>query len=54
MNAGISALIREGYILEGALRGLAQDEENPDTLIIDVEIKVPYPCNYIKLTIISE
>ena len=54
MNAGISTLIREGYILEGALRGLAQDEDNPDTLIIDVEIKVPYPCNYIKLTIISE
>lgn len=54
INAGLSTLAKEGYILEGALRGLAQDEENPDTLIVDVEIKVPYPCNYIKLTIISE
>lgn len=54
MNSAISTLIREGYILEGALRSLAQDEDNPDTLIIDVQIKVPYPCNYIQLTIISE
>ena len=54
INAGLSTLAKEGYILEGTLRGLAQDELNPDTLIVDVEIKVPYPCNYIKLTIISE
>lgn len=54
INAGLSTLATDGYILEGSLRGLAQDELNPDTLIIDVEIKVPYPCNYIKLTIISE
>ena len=54
INAGLSTLATDGYILEGSLRSLAQDELNPDTLIIDVEIKVPYPCNYIKLTIISE
>lgn len=54
INSGLSTLVSDGYILEGALRSLAQDELNPDTLIIDVEIKVPYPCNYIKLTIISE
>ena len=28
--------------------------EIKDEDVIDVEIKVPYPCNYIKLTIISE
>lgn len=54
VNSALSTLIKDGYILEGALRGLAQDEDNPDTLIVDVEIKVPYPCNYIQLTIISE
>lgn len=53
INAAFSTLIAEGIILEGALTTLAQDEFNPDTLIVDVMIKVPYPCNYIKLTIVS-
>lgn len=53
INATFSNLVADGIILEGALLSLAQDEYNPDTLIVEVSIKVPYPCNYIKLTIVS-
>lgn len=54
VNSAFVNLISEGYITEGSLVALYQDEYNPDCLIMEVQIKVPYPCNYIKLTIVSE
>jgi len=29
-----------------------QDEGAPDTVLIDVTLDVPYPCNYIRLTLV--
>jgi hypothetical protein len=30
---------------------LIQDEANPDTLLLEISIDVPFPCNRIKITI---
>lgn len=39
-------------VLEGfTLDRLIQDVDRPDGLIIDCLLKVPYPCNYIRLTL---
>lgn len=54
IEATFASIIADQILVEGALSSIAQDEYNPDTLIVEVTIKVPYPCNYIKLTIISE
>lgn len=54
VNSAFATLIQEGWIIEGSLVALYQDEYNPDSLIMEVKIKVPYPCNYIKLTIVAE
>jgi hypothetical protein len=35
------------------LKELLQDENRPDTVIIEVEVEVAYPCNKIKVTIVS-
>lgn len=53
INAAFQTLIDEGVILSGALISLMQDENNPDTLLVEVRIEVPYPCNYIRITIVS-
>jgi len=48
----LSFLAENGVILGGELNNIIQDTDNPDTVIIDVTIDVPYPCNYIRLTLI--
>lgn len=53
-NVAFTSLVSEGYLLSGSIDQLYQDTNNPDTLIMEVTIQVPYPCNYIKLTIISD
>lgn len=54
VDATFADLVASGILLEGSLTSIAQDVNNPDTIVLEVVIKVPYPCNYIKLTIISE
>ena len=41
-----------GAILGATLNRIAQDTSQPDTILIDVTLDVPYPCNYIRLTLI--
>lgn len=46
-------LEEEGKVVSGAeLNNLIQDENNPDTVLIQVSIDPLYPCNYIVITII--
>lgn len=45
-------LVRENVIKDFKVIQVRQDEINPDTLYIDMEIKVLYPVNYIKVTLI--
>ena len=48
-------MVQEGWILETSqITSVAQDINNPDTLIIEAKVDVPYPCNYIKITVIAD
>lgn len=54
VEAGLASLVANNIIISGSLTSIKQDEDNPDTLLIEVSINVPFPCNYIKLTIVVE
>lgn len=46
-------LVEQGKVLAGAeLNNLVQDEDQPDTILVDVSVEVLYPCNYIRITLI--
>lgn len=45
-------LAESGVIIGGDLNNIVQDEAAPDTVLIDVTLDVPYPCNYIRLTLV--
>ena len=50
---GQLAFLREaGILVGGDLNNLIQDSTAPDTVLIDVTLDVPYPCNYIRLTLV--
>jgi hypothetical protein len=50
---GMLEFLKDNGILNGAqLNNIIQDPENPDTVMIDVTLDVPYPCNYIRLTLV--
>lgn len=44
-------LVENGIILGGELNNLIQSKDEPDTVLIDVTLDVPFPCNYIRLTL---
>ena len=49
---GLSSFLREHGVLIGAtIDNIIQDENAPDTVLIDIVLDVPYPCNYIRLTL---
>lgn len=48
----IDFLSGAGVIIGADINNLIQDADNPDTVLIDVTLDVPYPCNYIRLTLI--
>lgn len=40
-------------VLNGSnLNNVVQDKTTPDTVLIDVTLEVPYPCNYLRLTLV--
>jgi hypothetical protein len=39
-------------IIGGDINNILQSAEQPDTVLIDETLDVPYPCNYIRLTIV--
>lgn len=50
---GLLGFLKESGILIGAhVNNLIQDASAPDTVIIDITLDVPYPCNYIRLTLV--
>ncbi|MCX8074096.1 MAG: hypothetical protein N2749_00720 [Clostridia bacterium] len=51
LSSALSQLTNDGVIISGVIKSLAQDVNNPDTLLVEVEILPPYPCNYIKITL---
>lgn len=48
----LSFLQESGVIIGGDLNNIIQDKTAPDTVLIDVTLDVPYPCNYIRLTLV--
>lgn len=52
---GCFNLLFRKNVLNGAnLISILQDQDNPDTLLIDLSILPPYPCNYIDIKILVE
>ena len=51
-NSAISELIQMEYILSGSIISVSQDALNPDSIIVEILIDVPYPCNSIEITIV--
>lgn len=45
-------LVEVGVLIGFNLNNLVQDEDNPDTVLVDVLIDPPYPCNYIRITLV--
>jgi hypothetical protein len=48
----LSFLVETGVLIGANLNNIIQDESAPDTVLIDVRLDVPYPCNYIRLTLV--
>jgi hypothetical protein len=45
-------LTESGVLIGGSLNNIIQDENSPDTVLIDCTLDPPYPCNYIRLTLV--
>lgn len=48
----IGFLVDTGVLLGGSLNNIVQDENAPDTILADITIDVPYPCNFIRITLV--
>lgn len=48
----LGLLIETGVLIGANLNNIIQDEESPDTVLIDVTLDVPFPANYIRLTLV--
>jgi hypothetical protein len=44
-------LADSGVLIGSQLNNIVQDTTAPDTVLIDVTLDVPFPCNYIRLTL---
>jgi len=41
-----------GVLIGSNLNNIVQDESAPDTVLVDITLDVPFPCNYIRLTLV--
>jgi len=48
----LNFLIDAGILIGAEVSTIAQDANNPDTLLISIVCEIPYPCNYIRLTLV--
>ena len=48
----LSFLQENGVIIGGDLNNIVQDTDNPDTVLIDTTLDVPYPCNFVRLCLV--
>jgi len=50
---GLGSFLRENNVVIGAdVNNIIQDADNPDTVLIDITLDVPYPCNYVRLVLV--
>jgi hypothetical protein len=53
VGQGILAFLADNsIIIGGSLNNIVQDESAPDTVLVDVTIDPPYPCNYLRITLV--
>ena len=45
-------LVETGVLIGLTLNNLVQDEDARDTVLVDCTLDPPYPCNYIRLTLV--
>jgi hypothetical protein len=45
--------VQSGVVNSASLKSVLQDESAPDTVLIEVEVAPAYPCNKIRITIVS-
>lgn len=50
-NGVIDNAIQQGILVDGSVTDIAQDEANPDSVLVSVSVLPPYPCNYIDIVI---
>lgn len=48
----LNFLIESGVLIGADVNNLIQDSSAPDTILVDVTIDVPFPANYLRLTLI--
>lgn len=50
---GMLQFLQDNGIINGfTLNNIIQDPTNPDTVLLDITLDVPFPCNYIRLTLV--
>lgn len=49
----LARTVQSGVVNSAALKSVLQDESAPDTVLIEVEVAPAYPCNKIRITIVS-
>jgi len=48
----VTFLIDNAILLGASVEQIIQDEDVPDTVLVTVRLDVPYPCNYIRVTLL--
>lgn len=48
----LNFLVEGGVLIGADINNLVQDADAPDTVLIDITLDVPFPCNYLRLTLI--
>ncbi len=48
----LSFLIEAGALNGANINNIVQDENAPDTILVDITLDVPFPCNYIRITLV--
>jgi hypothetical protein len=52
VSGQLDFLVENSVLIGADINNIIQDADNPDTILIDVTLDVPYPCNYIRLTLV--
>ena len=48
----LKQMMENGQLVQGDLISLVQSEDQPDTVLVTIQLLVPYPCNYIRVTLL--
>ena len=52
IQAMLQFLTEQGILNGANLNNIIQDPKNPDTVMVDITLDVPFPCNYLRLTLV--